>query len=76
MKEKSGKEPSTTAFSDSVASCKVSGGTVTITMGKDLTTADFFVDILNSAPLLQSDSKINGNLKNFGTKVQLMNVVD
>ena len=39
-----------------------------------MSSADFFVDILNTAAMISTDTTINGNLQNYGTKVQLMNV--
>ncbi len=76
VKESYLNKPSDIKFSDSVASCQVSGAKVTVTLGKDLGSADFFVDILNTGAMISTDTTINGNLQNYGTKVQLMNVAN
>ena len=39
-------------------------------MGKDASSVDFFVDVINAGPFAYTNDKVTGRLKNFGTEVQ------
>lgn len=60
-----------TALSTSVQSCVVSTATVTLILGKDMSSADFKVHILNAAAWTASTTAISSlSLTNFGVSVQ------
>ena len=56
-------------MSTSVSKCEISNSDVILTMGTDLDSVDFYVEILNSDVYLPTSFDMEGYLESFGETI-------